>query len=387
VFSLGSTLVFAATGRPPFGSQPMGAVMYRIANQPPDLTGVPEEGQLRRVVTACLAKTQAARPPLAHVIAGLSEPGPGDEGATPRIGRPSPGRPPVSPPSSRRPGTSTQTARLEGWPPSDEAAEPDRRKTSKLWAAAAAVIVLAVAVPLIHGVLAAAPTVPVGLAGVYSASQYGFNLPAEIAVDSNHVWVTNSQGNSVTELDAGTGAWIQTLAGGHYGFNYPQEMAFDGAHVWVTNFGGDTQGNSVTEINASNGAWVRTLSGAGYGFNKPAGIAVDGTHIWVTSPHGNSVTEIDAGTGTLIRTLSGDGYRFDEPSGIAVDGTNIWITNISGNSMEELNAGDGSLERTVSGPSFHFDSPNPVVIAGDHAWIGSWYSPGGLGSVTELTLG
>jgi hypothetical protein len=480
VFSLGSTLAFAATGRPPFGREPMGTVVYRIATGPPDLAGVPEEGQFRRLVAACLAKAPAARPSLADVLAGLAGPGRGAEDATPPLGQPLPSPPSVGQRGAPMPtlgqrGTPTPTASLDGWSSSDEPARLGRRRTWRLWAPAAAVIALAVAVPLIHGALAAAPTVPVRLAGVYSASRYGFNLPFEIAVDSNHVWVTNGNGNSVTELDAhsgalvrtlsgsrygfsepvgivddgthiwvanttgnsitelnasdgtrlrtlfgrhynfqgpqiilddgthlwvgnasgdsvteldaGDGAWVRTLSGGSYGFDYPLGIAFDGTHIWVTNFGGDARGNSVTELDASNGAWVRTLSGGDYRFNEPSGVAVDGTHIWVTNPNGNSVTEIDAGSGALIRNLSGGGYRFSMPSGIAVDGAHIWITNITGNSMEELDAGDGSLERTLSGPSYHFDSPNSLVIAGEHVWIGNWHSPGGHGSVTELTLG
>jgi len=57
--------------------------------------------------------------------------------------------------------------------------------------------------------------------------------------------------------------------------------------VWVTNAGG----NSVTEISASTGAWVQTLSGGSYGFNSPTGIAFDGTDVWVTNSAGNSVTD------------------------------------------------------------------------------------------------
>jgi DNA-binding beta-propeller fold protein YncE len=65
-------------------------------------------------------------------------------------------------------------------------------------------------------------------------------------------------------------------------------VAFDGSHIWVTN-NNDT---SVTELNASDGSWVQTLSGGSYGFNNPFGVAFDGSHIWVTNWSGNSVTEL-----------------------------------------------------------------------------------------------
>ena len=98
-------------------------------------------------------------------------------------------------------------------------------------------------------------------------------------------------GDSVTELNASDGSWVQTLSGGSYGFNAPYAIAVDGAHVWVANSSGD----SVTELNASNGSWVQTLSGGNYGFNNPLAIAVDGSHVWVADANGNSVTELPTG--------------------------------------------------------------------------------------------
>jgi hypothetical protein len=61
VFSLGSVLVFAATGAGPFGttSNPV-AMLVRISRDDPDLTGVPD--RLRPVLAACLARDPAARP-------------------------------------------------------------------------------------------------------------------------------------------------------------------------------------------------------------------------------------------------------------------------------------------------------------------------------------
>ena len=55
VFSLGGVLAFAATGRPPFGSDSAVSIMFRMVSQPPDLTGV-ADGKLRELIAACLAK-------------------------------------------------------------------------------------------------------------------------------------------------------------------------------------------------------------------------------------------------------------------------------------------------------------------------------------------
>ncbi|GGS20882.1 serine/threonine-protein kinase AfsK [Streptomyces nojiriensis] len=67
VFSLGATLVFAATGHGAFGDGPLHTVMYRSARGEPDLTGLPEE--LRPALAACLMKEARERPTLPQVAA------------------------------------------------------------------------------------------------------------------------------------------------------------------------------------------------------------------------------------------------------------------------------------------------------------------------------
>ncbi|WP_069872765.1 serine/threonine-protein kinase [Streptomyces malaysiensis] len=64
VFCLGSVLAYAATGRQPFGTADSGvhAVMYRIAQEEPDLEGLPEG--LHELVTDCLKKAPDDRPSL-----------------------------------------------------------------------------------------------------------------------------------------------------------------------------------------------------------------------------------------------------------------------------------------------------------------------------------
>ncbi|GAA0350341.1 serine/threonine-protein kinase [Streptomyces blastmyceticus] len=68
VFCLGSVLAYAATGRLPFGTADSGvhALMYRIAEEEPDLTGVP--GSLRPLILEFLAKDPADRPAPAQVL-------------------------------------------------------------------------------------------------------------------------------------------------------------------------------------------------------------------------------------------------------------------------------------------------------------------------------
>ncbi|MFE6852233.1 bifunctional serine/threonine-protein kinase/ABC transporter substrate-binding protein [Streptomyces sp. NPDC057674] len=76
VFALGCLLVYAATGRPPFGTGAVDALMYRTVHDEPDLAGVPDG--LLDLVRACLAKDPAARPTAAEIGVRIVEDNPGD---------------------------------------------------------------------------------------------------------------------------------------------------------------------------------------------------------------------------------------------------------------------------------------------------------------------
>ncbi|MEU1147884.1 serine/threonine-protein kinase [Streptomyces sp. NPDC005863] len=67
VFCLGSVLAYAASGALPFGTANSGvhALMFRIAQEEPDLTGLPES--LTELIGACLRKDPAARPSLDEI--------------------------------------------------------------------------------------------------------------------------------------------------------------------------------------------------------------------------------------------------------------------------------------------------------------------------------
>ncbi|WP_419996749.1 serine/threonine-protein kinase [Streptomyces boninensis] len=81
IFCLGSVLAYAATGTLPFGtptSSGVHAVMFRIAQNDPDLSGLPDDGGLRELIAGCLAKDPADRPAPEDLAAGI---GPVNTGA------------------------------------------------------------------------------------------------------------------------------------------------------------------------------------------------------------------------------------------------------------------------------------------------------------------
>ncbi|MFJ1547947.1 serine/threonine-protein kinase, partial [Streptomyces sp. NPDC088246] len=73
VFCLGSVLAYASAGRLPFGASDSGvhAQMFRIAQEDPDLTGVPVD--LVELVRDCLHKDPAARPTTDAILERLAD--------------------------------------------------------------------------------------------------------------------------------------------------------------------------------------------------------------------------------------------------------------------------------------------------------------------------
>ncbi|MET9218725.1 PQQ-binding-like beta-propeller repeat protein [Streptomyces sp. NPDC003300] len=73
IFALGAVLVFAATGREPFGDGDRAATLERVRRARTDLTGVTDRG-LRALVASCLRREPGERPCAAALLERLGEP-------------------------------------------------------------------------------------------------------------------------------------------------------------------------------------------------------------------------------------------------------------------------------------------------------------------------
>ncbi len=97
LFSWAATMVYAATGHPPFSGEDTAAVVSAVLGREPDLEGVPDP--LRPLLAACLAKDPRGRPGPGDVLAVLT-------GRTPATEPPRPAGsplPPFAPPSAPPP--------------------------------------------------------------------------------------------------------------------------------------------------------------------------------------------------------------------------------------------------------------------------------------------
>ncbi|NYH50488.1 ABC-type branched-subunit amino acid transport system substrate-binding protein [Nocardiopsis arvandica] len=137
VFGWGGLVVYAMTGRPPFGTGSAEELMFRLFNEEPDTRGVP--GELRGIVTRSMAKNPAKRPTATELVRRLSagtgleptSPGGAATTAVPPVGRDR-----TSPPV---PGSVTAPPTVTGAP---GPAEVRRRAGRMLGAAAAAVLLV-----------------------------------------------------------------------------------------------------------------------------------------------------------------------------------------------------------------------------------------------------
>ncbi|MFI0963709.1 PQQ-binding-like beta-propeller repeat protein [Streptomyces sp. NPDC021080] len=71
VFAFAATLLFAATGHPPYSGRNQFDIRLRALTEPPDISGVPE-GALLELITSCLRFTDTERPTMDEVRATLT---------------------------------------------------------------------------------------------------------------------------------------------------------------------------------------------------------------------------------------------------------------------------------------------------------------------------
>jgi len=150
VFSLGSVLAFAATGRPPFTGDSAATVMFRLVSQPPELAGLADQ-ELAGLIGGCLTKAPEARPTVSYLLAALSGPDPMPF----RAGPPGNG-------AARVAAGGTPTTQPPAPPATDGAgqAQPSRDRPRRWPAALAAAVVLAAALAIALPILLASGSPP-----------------------------------------------------------------------------------------------------------------------------------------------------------------------------------------------------------------------------------
>lgn len=145
-------------------------------------------------------------------------------------------------------------------------------------------------------------------AGVPASTALG-TLPAAAAPPEATILVANfGSDNPASYTLAGEGSALPDVHVLGQGFSGPDAIAVAGNDVFVAN----QNSNSVTELNASTGAAVRVVSGAAYQITYPLTLAVAGNDLFVANGGSadGSVTKLKASTGTLVKVIAGPPPRF-----------------------------------------------------------------------------
>jgi DNA-binding beta-propeller fold protein YncE len=238
---------------------------------------------------------------------------------------------------------------------------------------------------LVASSLPASPAAAAGAPGrtnLPCGTGYGFDSPTAAVAVAGRLFVASSGNNSVTELNAATGACVRRIGGAKYGFDDPTAIAADGAQLFIANGKGAGGKGSLTELRAATGSLVRRISGRKYGFARPTALVADGRYLFVVDAAG-AVTEVKVADGALVRVFAGRSFRFDDPVAATMVGGDLWVANKAGKSLTLLDVAKRDLARVISGQAYALAGPAGIAFDGKHVWV----SDSSDNTVTEIRAG
>jgi YVTN family beta-propeller protein len=281
VFSLGSVLAFAATGKGPYGSGSAAALVYRVVHGDPDLDDLSAE--LRPLVQRCLAKDPVLRPSTGLILSELEtlrpvqpglpvQPGAGDSSGPATVTSvKTPDRPRTSPAPEPSAGPPTEPGQARG--------RPRRARRNAAIAVAAAVTVAAATVVIV--LISTSPPAPKAASDAASLTAY---------VGTSLAQGGGFTGGNVTPVNIATGT-----PGAPINIGQPvlAVAVAPGRHtVYAVTF---TDPGRVIPISAAT-EHVGEASLVGPGANGIA-ITPDGQFAYVTSGEHDTVTPVNLATG------------------------------------------------------------------------------------------
>jgi YVTN family beta-propeller protein len=154
----------------------------------------------------------------------------------------------------------------------------------------------------------------------------------------------------LTEVDPRTGAVARP--GVEPGGLAPSAVAAGEGSIWVA----DALGNTVSRIDAHSGAAEAIPVG-----NGPAGVAVGEGSVWVTLALDGSVIRIDPETGAVRDTVP-VGRR---PTGVAIGGGAVWTANSGDGTVSRVDPSSGRVTAEIRVGA----SPQDLAVGGGRVWV------------------
>ncbi len=177
--------------------------------------------------------------------------------------------------------------------------------------------------------------------------------PGAITAGSGSLWVTNPDEATVTRIDEGTKAPVDTI---HVGVD-PAGIAAEEGAVWVVESGGPT----VSRISPDTNEVVGDPIGVG---NGPASIAVGEGSVWVTNRFDGTVSKIDPDKGAVGEVVEKISVGLD-PSGIAVGFGSVWVALAGSNQVVRIDPKTSE----VASPIDVGNGPGSLVVSPDAVWV------------------
>lgn len=174
-------------------------------------------------------------------------------------------------------------------------------------------------------------------------------VPGEVAAGPDAVWVTSSDGNSVSRIDPSTNDVRQTIRVG----GGPVGVAVGGDAVWVAN-GLD---GTVSRIDPTTNQVVQTITVG----NGPSGVAYGNGAVWVTNSADGTVSQIDPKTGNVSRTLP----AVSGASDVAVGFGRVWVGSPSSGTVVALDPRSGQVLRRIGVGV----EPDAVAAGAGAVWV------------------
>jgi YVTN family beta-propeller protein len=195
-----------------------------------------------------------------------------------------------------------------------EAAQEVVQELSRPWRPSRRLLVVALVALVAAGAVAALAGLLITRGGTNTASASGVIAP-----------------NQVGLIDAVSGKISRQIPVG----STPSSVAFGDGSIWVTN----TNGNTVSRIDVHTNAVSQTIQvGAG-----PTGVAVSGAAVWVANGVDGTVSRIDPGTNQVVDKIGvGNG-----PTGVAYGEKAVWVANSVDGTISRIDPETGHVTRTI----------------------------------------
>lgn len=176
---------------------------------------------------------------------------------------------------------------------------------------------------------------------ILAGTRYGIAGATGVVSDGTKVWIVDDGPGSLTEISASSGQVLSPISAAYDLFD-PGPIAGGGSHVWVL----DTNGDSVialTELSAITGEQLRFAKVPADAIGYPCQFIDDGPDLWVLAVNpdgsGDSLVEFRATTGVVLGLFNVGGSSGCS-SQVALTGGRLWVLTTATH-LQEYSASSG----------------------------------------------